>query len=295
MIEGKTKIIVPGPETGTVLLESKDSLTGGDAARVAAIPSIGILKTTQTVNVFELLREAGIPTAFIRQRDERTILCWACDMLPVEFVLRRRPWGSYLKRHPDQSHETSFEDLVVERFHKQAMVLPPASEQPRVMDEGAARAEYLRDGIWAEGVYTDPLIKVNGQTWTLLPPKQPISSQGPSLDIPAPITEEQDTFIVETLLKPAFLALEKAWAGLTTQDGPIALIDCKFEVGVRTSDSALILSDVIDNDSWRIWPGGDPTKQLDKQAFRDGGTPDVVADLYRQVTDLTNQFPSSVR
>lgn len=156
MIEGKTKTIVPGPEADTVLLQSKDVLTGGDAARVAAIASIGVMKTSQTVNVFSLLTKAGIPNAFIRQTDERSILCWACDMLPIEFVQRRRPWGSYLLRHPEESAETRFDNLVLERFHKQAMIVPPASTEPRHMDESAARAEYLRDGIWADGVYTDP-------------------------------------------------------------------------------------------------------------------------------------------
>ncbi len=290
MIEGKTKIIVPGPEADTVLLQSKDALTGGDAARVASIASIGVMKTTQTVNVFSLLAKAGIPTAFIRQTDERSILCWACDMLPIEFVQRRRPWGSYLLRHPEQAAETRFDDLVLERFHKQAMIVPPASTEPRHMDEGAARAEYLRDGIWADGVYTDPYITVSTATWTLHPAKKPLNPDLPSLDITPPITPDEDKYIVENILKPAFLALEDAWSHIETPDGPVALIDCKFEIGRRTSDGALVLSDVVDNDSWRIWPDGDSSKQLDKQSFRDGSSLDVVEDLYQRVTELTGQL-----
>lgn len=284
MIEGKTKIIVPGPEEDTVLLQSKDALTGGDAARVASISSIGVMKTAQTVNVFSLLEKSGIPTAFIRQADERTIVCWACDMVPVEFVLRRRPWGSYLLRHPGLDPGTRFDDLVVERFHKQAMILPPATSEPRLMDEGAAREAYLRDGIWADGVYTDPYISVGPDTWTLYPAKKPLTPELPGLDIAPPVAVVDDGFIIESILRPAFLCLEQAWAQIATPDGPVTLIDCKFEVGHRTSDGALVLGDVVDNDSWRIWPGGDPGKQLDKQSFRDGSSlPDVEA-LYRRVT-----------
>lgn len=295
MIEGKTKRIVPGPDPGTVVLISKDALTGGDAARVAAIDAIGVMKTTQAANVFALLAEAEIPTAFIRQLDERSLLCWDCEMLSVEYVLRRRPWGSYPLRHPDHADTAPFDDPVVERFHKKAMILPPASPEPRLLDEGAARAEFLRDGVWAEGIFTDPYIHPTAEGWTLHPAKKPLTPGPGGLTIAAPITPEQDTVIVETVLKPAFLILESAWRQIETPDGPIELIDCKFEVGIRRTDGALILSDVVDNDSWRIWPGGDPTKQLDKQSFRDGNPLDAVEHLYRRVTDMTSHLAGHAR
>jgi phosphoribosylaminoimidazole-succinocarboxamide synthase len=152
MIEGKTKQILPGPQPGAVILRGKDVLTGGDAARVADIVSIGAQKTTQAVNVFALLAAAGVPTAFIRQLDERSMLCWDCDMLPIEFVVRRFAWGSYLLRHPTSAtaeRPQRFDEPIVQMFHKHAAVLPPATSTPHLLDEGAARAQYLRDGVWA--------------------------------------------------------------------------------------------------------------------------------------------------
>lgn len=86
-----------------------------------------------------------------------------------------------------------------------------------------------------------------------------------------------------------FTVIEQAWA---EQD--VTLVDLKIEFG-RDADGALIVADVIDNDSWRIWPGGDKARMLDKQVYRNLG---IVADdqldevrrLYETVVDLTDRW-----
>jgi phosphoribosylaminoimidazole-succinocarboxamide synthase len=83
---------------------------------------------------------------------------------------------------------------------------------------------------------------------------------------------------------PTFLLLEKAWNKFN-----VSLIDMKIEVGY-TKDMELVIADVIDNDSWRIWPNGDPKKQLDKQSFRDGEDLSEVQKKYRIVTEYVEKF-----
>lgn len=293
MIEGKTKRILPGPRPGTVILETKDELTGGDAAKRAHIPGIARHKTEQAANVFALLNRLGIATAFIERSGPASLLCDDCEMLPLELVMRRYAFGSVLRREPRYRTDGApmrFEEIACELFHKWAVVMPPLVDKPVQMEEGAARERYLRDGVWAAGVYTDPYIHIDNGRWMLHPAKEPFDPSRPLMEAAPVCSEAERRMILEEIMRPCFAALEKAWAGVQTQYGPVALADLKIEIGRRKRDGKIVIADVIDNDSWRIWPGGDPSKQLDKQSFRDGSDLGLVSDNYALVAELTRRF-----
>ncbi|MBF0276380.1 MAG: phosphoribosylaminoimidazolesuccinocarboxamide synthase [SAR324 cluster bacterium] len=293
-IEGKTKRLVPGSEAGTLIMETKDELTGGDAAKKATIEGIAAHKTQQTANVFELMKQAGIPVAYIEKKDDTSLLCYECEMLPLELVIRRYAWGSFLKREPSYKQEDGtpfrFEDLRCEFYHKWSVVVPPLVESPRQMDENEARTLYLKDGVWQEGVFTDPYLHMENKRWQAHSAKVPFDASQPLMTMEPLIDESERENIINQLMLPTFQCLEKAWQKVETQFGPVALVDMKIEVGRRKSDGKIVVADVIDNDSWRIWPGADPTKQLDKQNFRDGHPLSMIADNYALVAKLTGQF-----
>lgn len=293
VIEGKTKTLVPGPRPGTLLIQTKDELTGGDAAKRARIEGIAVHKTEQTSNVFGLLERCGIPTSFIERADENSLLCHDCDMLPLELVTRRYAFGSVLKREPRYKTNGAplrFPELVCEMFHKHAVVMPPLVDTPIQLPEGKARDLYLRDGVWPEQVYTDPYIFVDDGSWTLHGAKRPFDRSDILMETEPVCTEFEREAIFDDLMRASFIALEDAWAGIETEFGPVALADIKIEVGRRKSDGQIVVADVIDNDSWRIWPGADPARQLDKQNFRDGSDLGSVSNNYALVAELTRRF-----
>ncbi len=285
--QGKTKDIFSVFYQPTlVIIRNRDDLTAfDDPTKTVTIPGKGPAVTATTCRVFELLRQAGLPIAYREQYSETDFLALRCQMIPLEVVVRRYAYGSALKRCPEllQGYRSSlpprFENLVVEFFLK-------TSGGQLVMPNG----QVLIDGLSPEEGEEDPLIPDPlARPWKLLHSKKrlytPESDLGKEVD-PYQLLSPQFKEHVKTMRSiavAAFTVLEKSWQAL----GGFRLIDFKLEFGFISINN-LCIADVIDSDSWRLWDHNN--KDLSKQTFRDGGSPEEVLANYQLVAGLSRQL-----
>jgi len=309
--EGKTKIVSSFYDDSIdyrnlVQITTKDVLTANDATKKTNI-EVASDKTNQTCNVFRYLESKGVKTSFVKQIDDYSFVAKQCTMLPYECVVRRRAYGSLLKRYPNIESGTYFHLPIKEFFHKLAIIPPVGAHENlyavmpdyRLMEEERARNFFLKDGKWTVDVITDPYIEFNWEEWRkndssmtdktgfkldLHRPKIPYSTSNKVMVIDSSITPEEYRDIEELMMK-VFMLLENAWKKFD-----IELIDLKIEVGYDYDNGELLVGDVIDNDSWRLWPKGISEDQLDKQSFRDGENLNIVKEKYSQVTKYTEEF-----
>jgi len=108
------------------------------------------------------------------------------------------------------------------------------------------------------------------------------------------IATPQELGAMTEMARLTFEILSHAW-----RKRDVLLVDLKIEFGRMTGGEGmgqLAIADVIDNDSWRIWPQGREELMLDKQIYRNLATVDDealarVKAAYEQVADLVGTFP----
>jgi phosphoribosylaminoimidazole-succinocarboxamide synthase len=117
---------------------------------------------------------------------------------------------------------------------------------------------------------------------------------GPDQIVAREIATPQEVAVMTELARLTFDILSHAW-----RRRDVLLVDLKIEFGRLAggeTQGQLVIADVIDNDSWRIWPQGREELMLDKQMYRNLATVDDealgrVKVAYERVAEFVGSFP----
>jgi phosphoribosylaminoimidazole-succinocarboxamide synthase len=104
--EGKTKRIWQTTDPDIVVIENTDRLTAYNGREEIYIDTKGRYSTRISNVCFRYLGSKNVwnhnlwPAGKIE--DSHRFWAWKLDMIPVEFVVRFQPYGSYLARYPNR-------------------------------------------------------------------------------------------------------------------------------------------------------------------------------------------------
>ncbi|MGB2202303.1 MAG: phosphoribosylaminoimidazolesuccinocarboxamide synthase [Pseudooceanicola atlanticus] len=96
--EGKAKILYEGPQPGTIVQYFKDDATAFNAEKKATIEGKGVLNNRLSEFFMTGLANVGVPTHFIERLNMREQLVRACEIVPLEIIVRNFAAGSLSKR-----------------------------------------------------------------------------------------------------------------------------------------------------------------------------------------------------
>lgn len=265
---GKTKVVMRSNDhPAYCYLASTDSITAGDGKRKDTLPGKGILSTETTCNVFTLLKKRGFPLAFLERNRADSFFSFYTDMLPLEVVVRRYAGekSSYRKRHLGIEANRRFEAcLPVEFFLKtsnrrfRGKELP--CDDPFLAMDTMGHCRAYRPDVLISKQKAKPLLKLAIQ----------------DLGFSA-----KDLSMMKETARAIFITLEAAWSNLG-----VRLEDMKIEFG-RTEDGKLLVADVIDNDSWRLFYDG---RYVCKQPYRNGASLEDVLRDYKLVAEMSSRL-----
>ena len=279
--EGKTKKIfgIVGNDKQAVV-EYKNAITAfDDPSFTKEFATKAKYSNTTTCRSFEILNRAGIPTAYVKQLSDTEFIAERCTMIPLEVVARRYAFGSYLKRHPEYAVAAGepphrFDTPIVEFFLK--------TTKGGLKDSAGA---VIVEGLDPKKGEEDPFIQnPHDAQWRLLNPKLMETDHESSLNRMIDSNRVLNGATIDEMEKAIIAALVALEEYLGTHD--FKLVDFKIEFGM-TQDGKVVISDVIDNDSWRLrdkdW------KDVSKQSFRDGEDMSKIEDKYALVAALMEE------
>ncbi|MEM6679493.1 MAG: phosphoribosylaminoimidazolesuccinocarboxamide synthase [Pseudomonadota bacterium] len=142
--EGKAKILYEGPEPGTLVQYFKDDATAFNAEKHEVVDGKGVLNNRISEHIMTSLSAIGIPNHFIRRINMREQLIRACEIIPLEVVVRNVAAGSMSKRLGIEEG-TALPRPIIEFYYKDDKLGDPLVSEEHIIAFNWANQQDIDD------------------------------------------------------------------------------------------------------------------------------------------------------
>jgi phosphoribosylaminoimidazole-succinocarboxamide synthase len=140
--EGKAKKVFLTEDRDQVIQEFKDDATAFNNKKKGSIVDKGVANNAISCRLFSYLEEHGIPTHFLRQLNDRDMLCKRLDIIKVEVVTRNVAAGSLVRRYGFREGLV-LETPIIELYLKNDELDDPLMNEDHAVALGVATPEEI--------------------------------------------------------------------------------------------------------------------------------------------------------
>ena len=165
LYEGKAKKVYATEDPNVVIVSYKDDATAFNGLKKGTIAGKGAINNRMTNNLMRRLEEAGIPTHYVQELNDRETAVKKVSIVPLEVIIRNISAGSFAKRYGveegivfDQpTIEFSYKnddlgDPLLNSYHALALKLATAEEIETIKRYAFAVNDHLKDYMKAIGI-----------------------------------------------------------------------------------------------------------------------------------------------
>lgn len=155
--EGKAKRLYETDQPNEVLMEFKDDATAFNGAKKASFADKGRINKTLSLLLYQMLEKEGVPTHFLRDHSENSIIVRRVEVVAIELVMRNIVAGSLAKR-TGLPERQKLRQPIIETYYKDDNLGDPLVTDEHIRELNLARPDELekikRSGLKVNNLLT---------------------------------------------------------------------------------------------------------------------------------------------
>ena len=165
LYEGKAKKVYATDDKDLLIVSYKDDATAFNGKKKGTITGKGAINNRVTNFMMQRLEEAGVPTHFVEELNDRDTVVKAVTIVPLEVIIRNIAAGSFAKRYgveegipfDEPTIEFSYknddlDDPLINEYHIQALKLASKEDVATIKEMAFKVNEVMKEFFKARKV-----------------------------------------------------------------------------------------------------------------------------------------------